>query len=84
MKPQIRRIDKNSMITFRLEDDLALAIEEMAAEFQISQAQLIRTTMRQLAHRLKVLPLGGGGIEATQKTEMIREIYPWLYKQVEQ
>lgn len=83
MKTQIRRIDKNSMITFRLEDDLALAIEEMAAEFQISQAQLIRTTMRQLAHRLKVLPLGGG-IEATQKTEMIREIYPWLYKQVEQ
>ena len=70
---------KDDLIAFRADASLALAIEEIADTLNISQSQLIRLTMSELARELQVLP----PIEETagaQRTKLFETSYSWPYK----
>ena len=70
---------KDAFIAFRADASLALAIEEIAETLNISQSQLIRLTMSELAQRLEVLPPVEEASGA-QRTKSFEESYSWPHK----
>lgn len=79
MTSHISRTGKGKFIAFRVEADLALAIQQIARVLNISQSHLIRLTMHELAQRLEVLP-PVDAVVREQGEKLFETSYSWPYK----